>query len=198
MKLKDKTLPVRFIKFDKYKHKVNKWSTKGIKKQLNIKISFTGYSRAQQWGNRIFLYTIRYWNSIRETIIHYYNAEFEKSKHDIKKTWRTIADIIQISKNKPKGIKCTLGYERPVTDQLVIANKFNVFFINCDPFLTKNMPTTRSHNDRKDLTGNTLSSLQFDLVGNFTIAKTVHSNKSKSSSGCDGIPTKLLKFLSPP
>ena len=32
MKLKEKTLPVRFIKFDKYKRKVNKWITKGIKK----------------------------------------------------------------------------------------------------------------------------------------------------------------------
>ena len=77
--------------------------------------------------------------------MHHYNAEFEKSKHDIKKTWKIIADIIQISKNKPNGIKCTLYYERPVRDQLETANKFNDFFKNNGPFLTKNMPTTRSH-----------------------------------------------------
>ena len=76
--------------------------------------------------------------------------------------WKTIADIIQVSKKKPDGIKCTLDYERPVTDQLDIVNKFNYFFINNGPFLTKKMPTTRGHNDRKYLTGNTLSSLQFD------------------------------------
>ena len=60
------------------------------------------------------------------------------------------------------------------------------------------MLTNRSHNDRKYQTGNTLSSLQFDLVDDDTVAKTVHSIKSKSSSGCDVIPTKLLKYLSPP
>ena len=43
--------------------------------------------------------------------------------------WKTIAGIIQISKNKPNGIKRTLDYERRVTDQLEIVNKFNDFFI---------------------------------------------------------------------
>ena len=123
---------------------------------------------------------------------------FEKSKNDTKKTWKTIADISQIYENKPNGIKCPLDHERPVTYQLEIAYRFNDFFINSVPFFTKNMHTTRSHNDRKYLTGNALSAFQFDLVDHDTIAKTVHSIKSKSSSGCDGIPTKLFKFLSPP
>ena len=120
-----------------------------------------------------------------------------KKVNTISKTCKTIADIIQISNNKPNGIKCTLDHERSVTDQLEIANKLNDFFINIGPFLAKNMLTTRSHNDRKYQTGNTLSSLQFYLVDDDTIAKTVHSIKSKSSSCCDVIPTKLLKFLSP-
>ena len=110
----------------------------------------------------------------------------------------TIADIIQISKNMPNGIKCTLDNGRPVTDQLEIANKFNDFFIDIGPSLTKNMPTTRNHNYGKYLTSNILSSFQFDLVDDYTIAKTLHSTKSKSSSGHDGISTKFLKFLSPP
>ena len=60
------------------------------------------------------------------------------------------------------------------------------------------MPTTRNHNYRKYLTGNILSSFQFDLVDDDTIVKTLQSIKSKSSSGHDGISSKLLKFLSPP
>ena len=103
-----------------------------------------------------------------------------------------------MSKDKPNGIKCILDNRRPVLDQLEIANKFNDFFINIDPSLTKNMPTARNHNCGKYLTGNILSSVQFDLVDDDIIAKTLHSIKSKSSSGHDGISTKLLKFLSPP
>ena len=45
------------------------------------------------------------------------------------------------------------------------------------------MPTTRNHNYGKYLTGNILSSFQFDLVDDDTIVKTLHSLKSKSSSG---------------
>ena len=60
------------------------------------------------------------------------------------------------------------------------------------------MPTTRNHNYGKYLTGNILSWFQFDLVDDDTIVKTLHSIKSKSPSGHDGISTKLLKFISPP
>ena len=37
MKLKDKNLPIRFQKFDKHKHKGNKWITKGIIKSIKYK-----------------------------------------------------------------------------------------------------------------------------------------------------------------
>ena len=60
------------------------------------------------------------------------------------------------------------------------------------------MPSTRNHNYGKYLTGNILSSFQFDLVDDDTIVETLHSIKSKSSSGHDVISKKLLKFLSPP
>ena len=95
----------------------------------------------------------------------------------------------------PNGIKCILDNGRPVTDQLEIANKFNDFFINITPSLTKNMPTTRNHNYGKYLTSNILSSFQFDLVDDDTVAKTLHSMKSKSSSGHDGISTTFDKSV---
>ena len=206
MKLKDKNLPIRFQKFDKHMHRGNKWITKGIIKSIKYKDQL--YKALKGTAQSDPSYTVRKDNllaynkilkkSIREAKIQYYNAEFEKGKHDIKKTWKTIADVIQILKNKPNGIKCILDNGRLVTDLLEITNKFNDLFINIDPSLTKNMPTTRNHNYGKYLTGNILSSFQFDLVDDDTIVKTLHSIKSKSSSGHDGISTKLLKFLSPP
>ena len=60
------------------------------------------------------------------------------------------------------------------------------------------MPTTRNHNNGKYLTSKILSSFLFILVDDDTIAKTLHSIKSKSPSGPDGISTKLLKFHLPP
>ena len=100
---------------------------------------------------------------------------------------KSLADIIQTSKNKHNGIKCILDNGRRVTDQLEIANKFNDFFINIGPSLTKNMPTTWNHNYGKYRTGNILSSFQFDSVDDDTIVETLYSIISKSSSGHDGI-----------
>ena len=106
--------------------------------------------------------------------------------------------IVRIWRSGDRTCAALLDYGRLVAIQLEIANKFYDFFINIGPSLTKNMPTTRNHNYEKYLTGNILSSFQFDLVDDDTIVKTLHSIKSKSSSGHDGISTKLLKFLSPP
>ena len=51
---------------------------------------------------------------------------------------RSIAPLtIQISKKKPTGIKYVQGNVRPVSDQLEIANKFDYFYINLGPSLTK-------------------------------------------------------------
>ena len=51
---------------------------------------------------------------------------------------RSIAPLtIQISRNKPIGIKYIQGNVRPVSDQLEIVNKFDYFYINLGPSLTK-------------------------------------------------------------
>ena len=154
------------------------------------------YSRAQhnrtlrpQWGNSNFINKIRYQQNL-----HYYNAKFEKNEHDIKKTWRTLADSIQISKNKPNRIKCILDYERPVTDQLEIDNKFNYFFLW---IVVPPSPKICLQLEIITIENVWLVTLCHRTVDDDIIAKTLHSIKSKSSSGRDGISTKLLKFLSP-
>ena len=177
-RMKLKKLPIRFKKFDKHKHRGNTWITKGMIKSIKYKGQL--YRALKGTAQSDLSYTVREHNlsaynkilkkSIREGKIQDNNAEFEKSKHDIKKTWKTIADIVQIFNIKPNGIKCILDNGRPVKDQLEIANKFDDFFINIGPSLTKNMLTTRIHNYGKYLTGYILSSFQFDLVDDDTIA----------------------------
>ncbi len=58
----------------------------------------------------------------------YYEACFCKFKDDIKKTWKTINEIINKTKKKKTFPDTFNDGENEITDKLEIANKFNTFF----------------------------------------------------------------------
>ena len=78
-----------------------------------------------------------------------------------------------------------------------MANKFNNFFINIGPSLSKDIRLDRNHNYEKYLNRHIFTSFHFELVDNNDVKKTIMSLRSKTSTGHDGISTKLLKFISP-
>ena len=78
-----------------------------------------------------------------------------------------------------------------------MANKFNNFFINIGPSLSNDIRLDRNHNYEKYLNRHIFTSFHFELVYNNDVKKTIMSLRSKTSSGHDGISTKLLKFISP-
>ena len=86
-----------------------------------------------------------------------------------------------------------------ISDQTEIANTFNDFFINIGPNLTKNIiPKDQSNiSYRKYINASILSSFNFQLIDDESLRKTLNSLRTKSSSGYDGISTRLLKFLAP-
>ena len=86
-----------------------------------------------------------------------------------------------------------------ISDQTEIANTFNDFFINIGPNLTENIiPKDQSNiSYRIYINASILSSFNFQLIDDESLRKTLNSLRTKSSSGYDGISTRLLKFLAP-
>ena len=84
-----------------------------------------------------------------------------------------------------------------INDVAKIVNKFNDFFINIWPNLISNASRVSHEPHHKYLPKNTLTSLNFSLVDENCIAKTLASLRTKNSSEHDDISTKLLKFISP-
>ena len=68
--------------------------------------------------------------SIRVSKGNFYHARFELCKHDIKKTWATINDIIKRD-NKEEISECFLLDGELSNDGKTIADKFNSFFFKC-------------------------------------------------------------------
>ena len=72
---------------------------------------------------------------------NFYHARFELCKHDIKKTWATINDIIKRD-NKEEISECFLLDGELSNDGKTIADKFNSFFSNIGLKLAREMEST--------------------------------------------------------
>lgn len=204
MKLKDKHMPVKVVKFRKHKHKDNKWISNGIIKSIKYRdklFRILKHTEQQSPEYDRLKVNLKTYNSIlkktiREAKTSYYQNRFNSYKSNIKKTWTTINEILCKSKNKEGGIKSIIHNGERITELNRIVQIFNDFFITIGPKLLKEIrPVTKSF--QSYMTANIMSSFSFALTSEDEVKKIVHSLKSKSSSGPDGISVNLLKFLAP-
>ena len=115
----------------------------------------------------------------------------------MRKTWSTINEIICKSKHKQFGIKAMLYEGKQINDCDKIAELFNKFYLDIGSSRVNKSVQPANSDFQKYLTRNVLTSFHFDLVNESFLNKVIHNLRIKSSSGHDGISTKLLKLLSP-
>ena len=201
--LADKHFPTKYEKFNKYKHKINKWVTVGILKSIKqkdklyvtfkstppnhnnyeaIKRKFKIYNRILKW-------------CIRSAKRNYYHNKLELEKNDIRKTWKTINEIMNRNKHKQNLPDEFAIDDKLISDRTEISNRFNEFFSGIGMNLCKNidMPTDISYKDF--LTNPSKNCFAFQNIENKTIITVIDSLKPKNSIGHDKISCKLLKFV---
>ena len=104
---------------------------------------------------------------------------------------------MQIKKTSQMALNLYFREETFLPKSVDMANKFNNFFINIGPLLSKDIRWDRNHQYEKYFNRHIFTSFHFELVDNNEVKKTIMSLRSKSSTGHDGISTKLLKFIYP-
>ena len=138
---------------------------------------------------------------LRKSIISakqmYYESRFNRIGNDIRRTWKTINEILTKNQTKNKFPTVFNDNGSMITDKVNIANKFNVFFTNIGEKMAKGINydgnKTYGHYLNKDIH----SSFTFMNIDEDAINKIIYNLPPKSSSGCDGISTKLLKVIAP-
>ena len=203
--IKNKHLPFKFVKFNKYKHKSNKWITAGVLRSIKYRDKL--YKALQNTDRTSHLYfplkqKLNKYNSllkkiIREAKVKYYNSRLEESKSNMKKTWSVINEIICKTKHHKKGIKAIILNGKQLKDPQSIAESFNNFFVNIGPSLTKNARHIPEKTFQVYLNKTILTSFDFQLIDESNFDKVMQSLHTKTSSGHDGISVKLLKYLAP-
>ena len=135
------------MKFNKHRHKGNKWITYGIinslnsrdKKLLELKLLRTGTPEFLALKQNISCINSILKRSIREAKKMYFHSVFDKYKNDIRNTWKTISELLCKSSKKSNPIKELKVGNRIITDTNEICNSFNDFFVNIGPNLAKNI-----------------------------------------------------------
>ena len=105
--------------------------------------------------------------------------------------------IICKTEDKKNSIKSIIKDGRQIRDLAHIVEKFNEFFVSICPNLSNNIKCRTGNNFQTYLNRHILTSFHFKLINEKDTEKYMRSLHTKTSSGYDGISTKLLKFLSP-
>ena len=201
---KNKHLPQRKVKFNKYKHKINPWMTSDILDSMkyrdklyqrlkSTKPESDKYNRLED-SLKSFCSILQ--KTMRTAKYMYYQKQFELYKSDIRKTWSKINEIITKNKKMPEFPQYFMDKDKILTDDKDIANCFNNFFVNVGPTLSKSIHVASNKSYQSYLTDQIACSFDFKLVTKDEIVKIVRELHPKSSFGQDNISTILLKAIS--
>lgn len=200
---KEKHMPCMLVRYRKYLHKNSKWITFGIIKSieyrdnLHIKMNNTRSETERAILKRnLSTYNGILKKTIREAKSYYYNNCFNNLKHDIKKTWTKIDEILNRRKSYSTFPEHFNVNGKLITDKKEIANNFNKFFTTIGPELADKIGTTTStftdYLDEKNE-----AKLILNPVSDKDVAKVIDGLQTKTSFGYDSISSKLIKIMKP-
>ncbi len=124
LRSKNKHMPSKWVKFNKYKHKKSSWISQGLLKSIKYRDNYDTIDINLKTYNGILKTSIRAAKQI------YFELCFKRFKNDIRITGKTINDIVSKTKIQKKSPAVIVENGVTHTDKQHIANKFNQFFTN--------------------------------------------------------------------
>ena len=200
---KNTYMPVKILKFNKHKHKKTKWITQALLNSISFRDKL--YKRLKRTKptspkHKTLDTNLKTYNGILKKLIRsakktYYENLFAKFKGDIKNTWKTINEILNRTKRKNKFPDFFKDGNNTVTGKLAIANHFNKFFTNIGPKLSSMIAVPDNQTFQNYLKNKISYSFKFTAIDTKTISEIIDNLAPKTSSGFDGISTKLIKTI---
>lgn len=202
--IKDRLAPTKQVKFKKYKHSRDPWTTKGILvamenrdklykdslclpndsiEKYNIKINIRTYNRIIRKCLRI---------SKRD----YYADLFEKHKNDSRKTWRVINKVLGKQKSNSNFPDFFIVNGEEIHNSEDIATHFNDFFSQIGHEFANALDyTPDGYLKFLHMLPRNSESLEFTPVTTEQVLQVIDGLKSKTSFGYDGISNNLIISL---
>ena len=202
---KSKHIPIKIKKFNKRKHKKEKWMKNELlikiveKNKLYVKwkttpINLEKYEEIKKQFKECEKYVIEL---IKEARQQYFDRIFTAYRTVLKKTCRTISKMLCRNKKHCDVPSRFFHDGQELSEPKAITNTFNVYFAIID----KNFAATIEQDNNADfnhmqyLGTPTKTSFNFQRITEIETIKAIDTLENKSSSGHDGISNKLVKLL---
>ena len=201
---KSKHIPKRIKKFNKRRHKKERWMTDELLAQVikknemyvdwkttpiahpdyeKVKFNFKGYEK-------IVL------KEIERAKRDYFDRVFLAYKCDMKRTWQVISETLNRNKRKHDMPSLFTHEGRDLVDSTEIANALHTYFANIGKNLSSQINQNNVIADYKQyLTSPTRETLKFECITKDYTIKAIDNLENKNSSGHDGISNTLLKTI---
>ena len=201
--LLDEHLPIKRVKFRKYKHKHQPWFTFGIIKSIKNRDrlyrklkSLSPYSNSYHRSKiNLTTYNNILRKSMRAAKFSYYNNIFHKYKTDSKKTWSLINTLIGASKSKKSVASLFTINNQTITNEEIIAEHFNTFFSSIGSRQASKIQSVHA-SYKQYLISPANSIFTFTTVTDSELTEIINKFCPKSSTGNDNVSMKLLKECS--
>ena len=197
---REKHLPKKKVSCKKSIHKKSKWITNGILKSINTKDTLyktliqtnttTNIDLYHRLKEEFKQYRAKLRKSIREAKRQYFNNIFNRHKSDIRKTWCLLNETLN-SNVKKQPTHEFLVDTIMTTDPVIIANKFNEYFINIGNSLADKIPTAEPFHSYLNHPTNCV--FTFQPITEVKISEIIGNLKNKSSYGHDCLSNIMIK-----
>lgn len=189
----DECFPLRIIKNNYHNRKT--WLTAGLKQSIKVKNKLYVNSKKHPTIANICCYK-KYRNKLngllRKAERNHYDEVFTHNKNNLKKSWAIIKEVINKNKNKNKSISSKFVIDNNIiSDNNVIAETFNKFYVNIGPSLAKKIPNCHK-NPLSYINKHVSESMLLHAVDNNEVQNIITSLK-EASPGWDNIHAKIIK-----
>ena len=199
----EKHFPNKRVKVNKHKHKLSPWITTGLIKSIEFRDKLHKRLKScpqdSPEHNRME-YNLKSYNGylnqcIRTAKREYYVHELTKYKNDVRKTWDTLKDIMNIKKSKSDFPPYSTDLGINISGSKTIADKFNEYFTKIGPELARSIDTSHKIPFDNYLKSPCQLFFQFQYTTPDSIEKIIGDIKPKSSTSYDNLSSKLLKDI---
>ena len=170
-----------------------KWMTNKLRTQISEK-NILGYqafcdpenlnlkNEYKQRRNRLI-------SDLRNAEIKYFSNELDIHKNDVKQSWKILKTIIGKHTNNLERKMSFSIKDAIVTDNQIIANEFNNFFVSIGPKLAHDLS---SDVNPLSYVNNVVNSIVIPTITTLEVRNIISSTKN-SSPGWDDIPATIAK-----
>jgi len=190
----NQSFPLRKLKVGEKAIKRSPWMTLGLMTSSRNKSKLYTKKLKKPTETNINAYKtyLKILNKLkRRAKITYFKTSIDENKHNTKQLWKILKQAIGKENNKSNFPRSFLVDNKTESDEDAIANGFNNFFANIGYNISHNVPTSSKSFD-KYLPQHHAKSIFLDPVLPIDVINVTRKLKPKTSSGSDGISSKVL------